>query len=250
MNLNKAKAIFAVGIITVVAGSSVTLWQLNENGIIGTGNTTVIAEENENVEDNNIADDENQQDVDKQEKETETAEPEAENNNVTEEIDKDKISEFLTAFTKVYFSEKKAFDINKYDPYDLILFAFSHIRSTDSAQITIEQRDDSIVYYNKVSYEKVNEILMQYFGVNVPEESVYTENTYAFFSYSDGYFYTPAADGLAYINKAVVRSVENEGGYIVAAFTVYSGESDYAYGEAKIKQDSDGFKLVYYSVER
>ena len=247
MNINKAKAVFAIGIMTIVAGSSVTLWQLNENGIIGAEKTTSVVSQQENAEENDIPENEEQQNEDVQENVTEDAEMEEENN---EAINENEINDFLTTFSKVYFSENRAFDVNKYNAYDLILFAFSHLRCTDASQIALEQRDDSIMYYNKVSAEKVNEILDEYFGVRVPEESVYTENNYSFFNYSDGYFYTPAADGLAYVNKAVVRSAEKSGNYIIAEFAVYSGDVQYASGEAKIRQEKDGFKLVYYSVNK
>ena len=246
--MKKAKALFAIGIIVIVSGASVALWQLNDNGLIENETTTVYSEETKTTEKAQETENKNQEEENKTENKTE------ENESATEkklEFSETEINDFLTTFSKVYFAEKgKAFNINKYNTYDMILFAFSHIRCTYPSQITLEQRDDSIKYYNGVSAEKVNEVLDRYFGITVSEESVYTENSYAFFSYSDGYFYTPATDGLAYINNTVVRSAEQDGNYIIAQFDIYSDGEYYAEGEAKIRQDKDGMKLVFYSVNK
>ena len=247
--MKKAKALFAIGIMVIVTGTSVALWQLNDKELVEEKETTTVyAEEIKTTEKAEVTENKNQTE------ETKTETTVAETEVSTEEkpgFNETELNEFLTTFSRVYFSEKgKAFNISKYNTYDLILFAFSHIRCTDSSQITLEQRDDSIKYYNGVSAEKVNETLDRYFGVTVSEESVYTENSYAFFSYSDGYFYTPATDGLAYINNTVVRSAEQDGNYIIAQFDIYSDGEYYAEGEAKIKQDKDGMKLVFYSVNK
>ena len=245
--MKKAKALFAIGIIVIVSGASVALWQLNDNGLIENETTTVYSEETKTTEKAQETENKNQEE-NKTENKTE------ENASATEiklEFSETELNDFLTTFSKVYFAEKgTAFKSNKYNTYDMILFAFSHIRCTYPSQITLEQRDDSIKYYNGVSAEKVNEVLDRYFGITVSEESVYTENSYAFFSYSDGYFYTPATDGLAYINNAVVRSAEQDGNYIIAQFDIYSDGEFYAEGEAKIRQDKDGMKLVFYSVNK
>lgn len=246
--MKKAKALFAIGIIVIVTGTSVALWQLNDNGLIGNEPTTVYSEETKTTE--KVQETENKNNEEENKTENNTTEIES-GTQVKSEINETELSDFLTTFSRVYFAEKgKAFNVNKYNAYDMILFAFSHIRCTDSSQITLEQRDDSIKYYNGVSAAKVNEILSRYFGVTVSEESVYTENSYAFFSYSDGYFYTPATDGLAYINNTVVRSAEYDGDYIIAQFDIYSDGDYYAEGEAKIRQDKDGMKLVFYSVNK
>ena len=242
--MNKAKAIFAAGMIIVVAGSSAALWYLNDKGIIGNeSTTTAYVEENENYDDaeKNDAQPENDKNDSQNQPQTEPDEK--------TQVPESEINEFLSTFSKVYFTEQGAsFDINNCSDYDLILFAFSHIRSTDKSLITLEQRDDSIMYYNGISAEKVNEVLNEYFGISVAQESVYTENSYAFFSYSDGYFYTPAADGLAYKNNTVVNSVECENDQMTVKFTVYSGDAFYADGEAKIQLENDEMKLVYYTV--
>lgn len=257
--MNKAKAIFAAGIIVVVASASVAMWHLNERGLIGNNGTTTYVDEheNENVEKDNAQKNENQQKNDdtqkneyRQDNDNTETEPETDKNvdNITD-VQESEINDFLTVFSKVYFAEHgKAFDIKKCSDYDFILFAFSHIRRTDKSLITIEQRDDSIMYYNGVPFEKVNEVLEKYFDVSVGAESVYTENSYAFFSYSDGYFYTPATDGLSYKNTAVVNSVENEDDYIIAKFSVFSGEKHYADAEAKIQMKNGEMKLTYYAI--
>lgn len=248
--MNKAKGIFAAGIIVIVAAASVALWHLNDRGIIGNDNTTIYVDEDEDIGNNNDQNNEDKQnDVnEEQEQKTENTEMNADNKT---DVSESEINDFLTTFSKVYFAEQgKAFDINKYSDYDLIRFAFSHIRCTDKSLITLEQRDDSIVYYNGISVEKVNEVLNKYFDVSVPAQSVYTENSYAFFSYSDGYFYTPATDGLSYINTAAVVSVDTEDDYIIAQFVVYSGEDYYANGEAKIQLKNGEMKLVFYDVDK
>lgn len=240
--MNKAKAIFAAGIIIIVAGASTVLWFLNDSGIIGNDSTTAYTEEAENQDNDNAVENDNQKEDDESEQQTQLS-------NKKTEIAESEINEFLTTFSKVYFYEKgTAFDISKYSDYDLILFAFSHIRCTEKSLITLVQRDDSIMYYNGISAEKVNEVLMKYFDTSVSEESVYTENSYAFFSYSDGYFYTPAADGLSYKNKAVADLVEYDDDQMTVKFTVYSDEEIYADGEAKIQIKNGEMKLVYYSV--
>ncbi len=244
--MNKAKAIFAAGMIIVVAGASTALWYLNDKGIIGTENTTAYVQENENydnAEQKNNVQQENDENENQQQMQTEADEK--------EQIDESEINKFLSTFSKVYFAEQgTAFDINKYSDYDLILFAFSYIRSTEKSLITLEKRNDGIMYYNGISAEKVNEVLNKYFGVSVAAESVYTENDYAFFSYSDGYFYTPAADGLAYKNYVVADSVEYENDLITVEFTIYSGDDVYADGEAKIDVENSEMKLAYYCVNK
>ena len=242
--MNKAKAIFAAGMIIVVAGASAAMWYLNDKGIIGNENTTVYVEENESQDE-----DVRENDVQKDDNEKESTPQTHVNTEDKSEFPEEEINEFLSTFAKVYFAEHlTAFDIDKCSDYDLILFAFTHIRCTEKSQITLVQRDDSIKYYNGISADKVNEVLNKYFGVSVAEDSVYTENSYAFFSYSDGYFYTPAADGLPYKNNAVVDSVEYSDDMIIAEFTVYSDGEFYADAEAKLRIENGELKMIYYSV--
>ena len=239
--MNKAKAIFAAGIMVIVAGSSAALWYLNDKGLIGNEITTAYVEENEDHNDD-IQENNAQTENDEKETQSQTQVNPDENAKVSE----DEINEFLS---KVYFAEHlTAFDIDKCSDYDLILFAFTHVRCTEKSMITFVQRDDSIKYYNGIPADKVNEVLDKYFGVSVAQESVYAENNYAFFSYSDGYFYTPAADGLPYKNNAVVNSVEYSDDIIIAKFTIYSDGEFYADAEAKLRMENDELKMVYYSV--
>ena len=242
--MNKAKAIFAAGIMVIVASSSAALWYLNDNGLIGNEITTAYVGENE---DHN--DDIQENDVQKEDNENEIHSQTPDNPEENVEVDESEINEFLSTFAKVYFAENMtAFDIDKCSDYDLILFAFTHIRCTEKSLITLVQRDDNIKYYNGIAADKVNEVLDKYFGVSVADESVYTENSYAFFSYSDGYFYTPAADGLPYKNNAVVNSVEYSDDMIIAKFTIYSDGEFYADAEAKLRMENDELKMIYYSV--
>lgn len=248
--MNKAKAIFAAGMIVVVAGASAALWYLNDSGIIGNDSTTNHVEDYENDDNENDVVNKNdaQQDDNNNEQEKTTEKTDVNENEKTE-VDESEINDFLSVFSKVYFAEQgKAFDINKCSDYELILFAYSHIRSTDSSLITLEQREDNIKYYNRVSVDEINEVLDKYFDTSVPAESVFTENDYAFFDYDDGYFYTPATDGLAYINTATADSVEQDEDYITVKFTVMSDDDVYADGEAEIQMKNEEMKLVYYRI--
>ena len=247
--MKKAKALFAIGIIVIVSGASFALWQLNDNKNVEPETTTVYSEEIQTTEKAEVTENKNYEE-EKTTIENNTSETEV----ITEEnikINEAELNKFLSTFSRVYFAEKgKAFNIEKYNTYELILFAFSHTRCTDSSQITLEQREDSIKYYNGISAKKVNEVLNRYFGLTIERESAYTESSYAFFLYNDGYFYTPATDGLAYINNTVVRSAEQDGNYIIARFDIFCDGDFYADGEAKIKLDKDGMKLVFYSVNK
>lgn len=248
--MNKAKAIFAAGMIVIVAGASAALWYLNDSGVIGNDSTVNHVEDYDNENHENDVDNENdaQQDINNNEKEQKTEKTDVNTDEKTE-IEESEINDFLSVFSKVYFAEQgKAFDIKKCSDYELILFAYSYIRSTDRSLITLEQREDNIKYYNCVSFDKINEVLNKYFDASVPAESVFTENDYAFFDYSDGFFYTPATDGLAYINTAQADSVEQDGDYITVKFTVLSDDEQYADGEAKIQIKNDELKLVYYRI--
>lgn len=244
--MKKAKALFAAGVIVVVAGLSAAMWYLNDSGILHNGNTTetYIDENNNNdggnIEDNNSFEDNND------EEQTEVQQTTAE---TVKEVDETEINEFLSAFANVYFAEQgSGFDIQKCSDYELIQFAYLHIRNTDSESVILEQRDDSIMYYYGVPSDSVKDVVEKYFGVQIPEESVYTENDYAFFSYSNGYFYTPAADGLAYENTAVVESVEYRNNHVIVRFSVYTGDEKYADGEAKIQLSNNNMNLVSYRI--
>lgn len=247
--MKKAKALFAAGIIVVVAGMSAALWYLNDSGKLYPENITeAYIDEYKNNDSEDVADDDIPlADSEKNdEKQTESTQ------NITDvrnEVDEASINEFLSVFANVYFAEQgNGFDIKKCSDYELIQFAYLHIRNTDSSSVIFEQRDDDIMYYSGVPFEKVENVIDKYFGVKIAEESVYTENDYAFFSYSDGYFYTPAADGLAYENTAVADSVEYRNEHIVVQFSVYSGDEKYAEGEAKIQIQENNMNLVSYHI--
>ncbi len=245
--MNKAKAVFSGVMILAVAGASATFWYLNDKGIIGEPETPttqayVEYDDNENNNQNNYYNDDNEEDV---KEETTTA-------GKTENIDisTDAVNDFLSVFSKVYFSEKEKYTPDSRNTYEMIRFAYSHLKRTDEDAVEIRQIDDSIGYYSCVSADKVNEVLRKYLGVTVSAESVFTENDYAFFKYSDGYFMTPAADGLPFINIVVADSIDVVNDVIKVRFGVYSADDKYATGEAEIKITDDGMNLVYYSVRK
>lgn len=234
--MNKAKALFAAGIIVVVAAASGALWYLNENGRIGTETTTAaqttIADYNyENKTEKNTT----------AETTTVKAEP-------ASAYTKDEINNFLSVFSNVYFAEQSGFNSKNYSDYDLLLFAFLHIKNTDKSAVVTEIRDDDIIYYSGVSIEKVNTVLDEYFGLVVDAQSVYTEQDHLFFLYENGMFYTPAGDGLSYNNRCEATSVAYSGDNIIVQFTIYAGNEKYATGEARIKASESGLKLDLYKV--
>ena len=113
----------------------------------------------------------------------------------------DEIENFLSVFANYYFAEQSgSFNSKDYDPYDLILFAYTYTKHTDKLSVKAKNEDDNIGIYMGISIEKVNEVLDEYFGLVVDAESAYTENDYEFFRYEDGYFWTPAADGVGFTN--------------------------------------------------
>lgn len=248
--MKKTKALFAAMIIVVVAAASAGLWYLNENGKLGTEKesqpeTTVNQQENdENAEDKIPA----VNDGNNAEKET-TTERQSEEE-TTAQVNDYEVDDFLSTFSKVYFAESTGeFSIDSCSDYELIMFAYLHIKNTDKSLLGQEERDDDIVYYTTVAYDDINSVIEKYIGVSVDKESVFTENDYEFFRYEDGYFYTPSADGLAYKNICEANYVSASGDIITVEFTVYSGGAKYAAGEAKIRIAEDGMKLQYYSVD-
>lgn len=243
--MNKAKALFAAGIIVVVAAASASLYYLNESGKIGKEPQS-DADSPAYEEYDDSYDNKNPQSEDK----TTQAQTTTENNDEnSQSVEKDEINEFLSVFSNVYFAEQKgSFDADGCTDYELVLFAYLHIRNTDKASVVSEKRDDSIVYYSGVPFDKVNDVLDKYFGLSVSAESVYNENDYEFFRYENGYFYTPSADGLGYTNTCVADSVAYSGDNIIVQFTVYASEDKYATGEARIKLTDNGMKLDLYRI--
>lgn len=244
--MKKAKALFATGVIVVVAGLSVAMLYLNDMGFLNNGDTseTYIDDVNDNDyvdTDDDVAPDGND--------ETQQTEIQQVTDAAEENIGESEINEFLSAFANVYFAEQgNGFDIQKCSDYELIQFAYLYIRNTDKDSVVLQQLDDSIMYYYTVSYESVRNVVEKYFGVKISAESVYTENDYAFFRYKDGYFYTPAADGLGYGNTAVADSVEYRNDNAVVRFSVYSGAEKYAEGEAEIRIQGNNMNLVSYRI--
>lgn len=248
--MNKAKAVFSGVMVLAVAGASAACWYLNDKGLIGKSEETTTqayVEYDNNEKDNNIQN--NIINDEKDEAVNEEISTTAENKEDIE-ISNDAVNDFLSVFSKVYFSEKDIYTSDKINTYELIRFAYSHLKRTDDEAVEIRQVNDNIGYYSCVSSDEVNEVLEKYLGVSVPEESVYTENDYAFFKYSDGYFMTPAADGLPFINTCVSDSIDVDENMIKVRFTVYSGEDKYANGEAEIKITDDGMNLVYYRLKK
>lgn len=247
--MNKAKAIFSGAMILAVAGASATCWYLNDKGVIGvdaeTPTTQAYVDYDDNDDYNNQNNYNNDDNEDAVKEETTTAEK-------TEKIDisEDAVNDFLSVFSKVYFSEKEKYTPDSRNTYELIRFAYSHLKRTDDEAVEIRQLDDSIGYYSCVSFDDVNDVLEKYLGVTVPAESVFTENDYAFFKYSDGYFMTPAADGLPFINTCVADSIDIDDDIIKVRFGIYSDEDRYASGEAEIKITDDGMNLLYYSITK
>ncbi|MBO5935221.1 MAG: hypothetical protein J6Q94_06995 [Clostridia bacterium] len=246
--MKKAKALFAAGIIVIVAGMSAALWYLNDSGKLHNDDITEKYVDEYADADNGVADADDS--ADKTDKKDEVQSEDPQTTAVSSgKIGETEINDFLSAFASVYFSENgKGFDIKKCSDYELIQFAYLHIRNTDKDFVILEQRNDSIGYYHCVPYDSVEKVVKKYFGVQIPKESAYTEKDYAFFSYSNDYFYTPAADGLGYGNTAVADSVEYRGDSAVVRFSVYSGAEKHAEGEAEIRIDADNMNLVSYRI--
>lgn len=246
--MKKAKALFASGIIVIVVGMSAAMWYLNDSGKLHNNDVTEkyvdeYADTDEVIDDADDSAEKSDEKEEIQSKAPGTTAVSAEN------IGEAEINEFLSDFANVYFAEQgSGFDIKKCSEYELIQFAYLHIRNTDKDSVILEQRDDSIGYYHGVPYDSVEKIVQKYFGVQISEEGAYTEKDYAFFSYSDGYFYTPAADGLGYGNTAVADSVEYKGDNAVVRFSVYSENGKYAEGEATIRISDNKMNLVSYCI--
>lgn len=231
--MNKAKALFALGVIAVVAAASGALWWMNESGRMGTDEPEVTT--------SCTAEATTQQST--------TQAPAEETTTAAPAVSEDEINNFLTTFSNVYFAEGSgSFDSKNAKPYELLLFAFLHTKNTDRAAIMSKKEDDAIGSYMGISIEKANEVLDSYLGLVVDAESVYTENDYEFFRYEDGCFWTPAADGVGYSNYCIADSVVTSGDSIIVQFTVFSGTEKYASGEARIKTADDGFRLDLYKI--
>ncbi len=268
--MNKAKALFTAGVIVVVAGASAVCWQLNEHGVFEpekqTNGDEIVYNEDED-KDKYIIDAENEEKHETIAAETKE-EPdneeniEKEENEPLEEKDYKKLDSFLTVLSSLYFSEGKPYKSSAADEYELLRFAYLYNTVYGGGSNVTLTKDDEIGVYSGIPAEKANEICKRFFGKAINLKSVYTEKTYSFFIYENGCFYTPAADGMGYDNKAFVDSAENSGGIITVAFTVYSsGVSDnmsadeakengirYGEGTAKLRIKGNNYIVEAYSL--
>lgn len=256
--MNKAKAVFAAVIITAVAGTSALLLHFNENGTLDFNDdksvlTTVVTTNGNSSNNNHGAAKEN------------ITEEKNENTAPDVTISTTDVNEFLTVFSKVYFSENSEYIMEKPDNYELIRFAYSYAMMNNRTVINTEYIDDEIGYYNKINANYVNDILKKYFKASVRPESVFTEKTYAFFKYENGHFYTPAADGISYINVSIVDNMSQNDNLVTVDFSVYSSGvttdmtsqqarrasgDRYATGTARFYVENDNFILKYYKINK
>ncbi len=267
--MNKAKAIFTVAIVAVVAGASAVLWHLNDSGSFGTPGgdddnilttvaTTVGSDNNDKDDKNEIltSNDGNSDSVD---------ENDGQDSANTDSVSTKSINDFLSEFSKVYFSENKAYSSDKADAYELIRFAYTYTMNNNQSRVTTEYIDDDIGYYNKISEKDVNDVIGRFFDKTVKSESVYTEKTYGFFKYDDGYFYTPAADGVDYRNVCITDTFSQNRNVITVEFSVYSSgvttdmtsqqarrasNDRYASGAAKISVENGEYTLKSYKITK
>ena len=278
--MRKAKAFFAAVVIIIVAGASAAVWYMNEKGYIGKNSNQISSEAFENSIDYSADTDIKSDDAERTDKvpanktdENITAKP---NENYTKNTQKDNrdtpninesdINEFLSVFSRVYFAENKDYSCDKYSDYEVIRFAYSHIFRTERSSVITRQTDDNIGSYFGVPYDKVNEVLEEYLGITADREGVYTEKPYEFFNYDNGYFYTPAAEGLGFQNLAIADSIrkkdESDNLYEIS-FTVYSSSVNcdmsseeakekgekYAAGKAEIEITDGNYILKSYAIK-
>ena len=270
--MKKAKALFAGAMIVLIAGTSAVFWYLNDRGVIGEKKDAVSDEfvvsgayddpyYNEKGENAPEPDGEDGEQGETQNGGTGTT---AAQNADADGVASESVNRFLSNFSLVYFAETEPYTAGSRSNYELIRFAYAHTRRLNPGAVVTKQTSDAIGYYYGVPYDAVNDVLKNYLDVTVGEESVYTESDYAFFRYEDGYFYTPAADGVGFCNRVVADSVAENGDTLTVAFTVYSdgvsydmtasqahasGEK-YASGSAKIKKSADGYILLAYRIDR
>lgn len=275
--MNKAKAMFTAGMIVLVAGASALGIYLNEKGIIGNDSDNTqssnVEEDNEyvnNGDDYNYNENNNYNDkseITENDKNNNQDDDKKENNDKKENDDNTdykQINEFLSVFSKLYFSENKKYSEKSADSYELLRFAFQYEKIINNRnRIVTKVSDDQIGVYDGMDAAIVESIIEKFFCISVERDSVYTENTYSFFKYEDGYFYTPAADGVGFDNIAIVKSVTENGALLSVEFAVYSdgvttdmtalqaGQSGtkYADGRAELRKTSDGYVLTYYSLD-
>ena len=239
--MKKAKALFAVAMILIVAGGSGGLWLLNEKGIIG-GEKAETTTAEVNAQDNNEDNDEDEQ------KNTEATTAQNDGDVTAEELAL--IDDFLTSFSKVYFCNSGEFDGS--NEYEMVNFAFMHLKSKNT--VGVENRDNE--YYHYFSYSEINKICNEFFGKDAPKNSVKTDNANEFYNYENDCFYTYAADGIGFVNYTKCDSAKIENGDINVEFTIYApGEADSEgealnYGVATLIKTENGFNLKSYALSQ
>ncbi|MCD7773993.1 MAG: hypothetical protein LUH40_00220 [Clostridiales bacterium] len=284
--MNKAKAAFAGAVVVAVAGASAVLWALNEHGLIGSEDSTVnnsyaeVQEEDGvnyynnsdsggngsnygDTNDDNDAADENEANDGGNGDEEQNNGGNGDNGDIQSDTAYEDINTFLSAFSLVYFAESdEGYSSSNYSTYELIRFAYSHIKRTSPQSLVTKESGDAYGIYSGVSYDDVNSVLSDYLGKTVQKESVYTEKSAAFFEYEDGYFYTPAADGLGFSDIIIADSVSDNGDTLSVAFTVYSSGAacdmtsqeakdagvKYGSGTAVLEYEDDNFVLTSYKI--
>lgn len=271
--MKKARGMFAVAVILIVAGASGVLWYFHDsdklgrekeseqNSVIWQNDGDDVAEDKRN--DNNDGYDGNNSgktdDPDAYIADSTTVHTSTDKN----ETDNTAVNEFLSIFSRVYFAENQPYSSSDRSSYELIRFAYSHLRRMNPSVVVMKEENDAVRYYNGVPIEEVNKVLGEFLGVKVKQESVYTENDYMFFKFENGVFYTPATDGVGYTNLAVADTVEADGDMIKVDFTIYSDGVDcnmtsetaektgerYKSGKAVLRVGDNGYILESYSVK-
>lgn len=223
--MKKAKALFAAAIIVIVAGASAVCLYLNDSGKLGFGENETVTDEygvvqdavNENYAQNDVKSDEPSS------QQAENEENEADDIKNEEKVDTESLNEFLSTFSRLYFSQDREYDCQNADNYELLRFAFLYVTVFEGRDaIVTAYFDDEIGVYNGIEAADAKRIIDKFFSISISEQSVYTEQTYQFFMYRDGYFYTPAADGVGFTDITIVDSAVKSEDMISVAFTVYS----------------------------
>lgn len=273
--MNKAKALFATGIIVIVAGVSAVCLYLNNSGKLSFGKDGDAVDNSEIVQDEDYGDNAENNGSHSENGDNDSADgyTEADGNNIKTEdeapedgdkVDITAVNEFLSTFSRLYFCENSEYSEDDPDMYELLKFAYLYAETSENGECTqTEFFNDDIGFYNGIKAEDAKRIIEKFFGISIEYESVYTEQDYQFFMYRDGYFYTPAADGVGYVDLSVTDSAVKSGDTISVVFTVYSdgvtcdmtsGQAKengtvHASGKAEIRITSDGYKLIDYSVK-
>lgn len=271
--MKKAKAFFTLGIITIVAGASAVCLYLDNKGMLSFSEDMSVVETTAAVQDDYYGNEyENNEeapepDVNNDEQKDENSgniQNEEAADEKPEKLDAASVNEFLSIFSGLYFSERYDYSQDNFNSYELLKFAYLYaVRHGDSDGIVTGYPDDEKGMHNGIEASEAERIISDFFGVEISRESAFTENSYQYFMYRDGYFYTPAADGISHVNVTVADTVVKNDDSISVAFTIYSEgvTSDmtaaqakkygtvYAKGEAELVRTADGYRLVRYSVD-